>query len=665
MSTLTKKIFVSALAAVMIAGVAGPGVAQGQTVEELQAQIQSLLSTISQLQAQISSLGGSSTGGGVAGIPAGFTFTRNLSNGSSGTDVMYLQMLLNSNAATQVATTGVGSPGQETQFFGPLTANAVSRFQNTYASEVLTPLGLTSGTGFFGASSRAKANALVASGTGTGGTTGGGTTGGGITTPGAEGSLIVTIASDPASGTVLNTSQSKEVTGVDIKATGSDIEVDRLDLQFDTRPWQYIAELTVSDGTNSKTVAVTQSNSIEVTVGTTYYVRVDGLNMVIPKDTTKTVTVTAKAVAGLPVGTTTKNIVLTFIANSLRGTDGAGLTQTAPTASIATRTITVQEPSAAAIEITAAADNPKARAVIVNSTADTTGVVVAKINVKAKNNDVILRTVEFDDTDIAAASSQLKTVFLYDGDTLLASTGSLTTASSVLSNIDLLIPKDTTKTLTVKATVHQTSGKYLEGATSTMVFEANATGFAAEDATSFADATVSGSTVAPGAAYFYTKAPKIALASKSISGVESGTASSSPQALDGQYVLSVTAEGGDIYIPISSSNSAASSGILVATSTNLGNSNALTATFTSSAAFGSSANDTYVVRSGTTETFTVTGNISACGGSADTDTSAFVGLVTTNIKWGTTVATAQQPANTWTWGLTDFKSGEAYLPACS
>ncbi|MEK7118175.1 MAG: IPT/TIG domain-containing protein [Patescibacteria group bacterium] len=82
--------------------------------------------------------------------------SRNLSVGMHGEDVRVLQRLLNDDSRTRLVDSGLGSSGAETMYFGEKTRDAVVRFQNIYKKEVLSPVGLTLGSGFVGSYTRAK-----------------------------------------------------------------------------------------------------------------------------------------------------------------------------------------------------------------------------------------------------------------------------------------------------------------------------------------------------------------------------------------------------------------------------------------------------------------------------------------------------------------------------
>ena len=200
--TTKRKIIAIVTAFSVWASTAAPALAL--TAAELQTQIDLLMAQLATLQTQLAGL---EDGGTPTTVCAIASFTRNLKQGMSGDDAKCLQIVLNLSADTKVADSGVGSPGSETSYFGPLTKAAVIKFQEKYASDTLAPWGLTSGTGFVGSTTRAKLDTFLT---------------GGVVTPPVDGEVgtaaTVSLASDtpPAAQVALN---SQDVLFTKIKFT--------------------------------------------------------------------------------------------------------------------------------------------------------------------------------------------------------------------------------------------------------------------------------------------------------------------------------------------------------------------------------------------------------------------------------------------------------------
>lgn len=74
------------------------------------------------------------------------TVVRTLKIGMTGEDVRALQTFLNTQ----------GFKVSTTSYFGPITKNAVTKFQELYFDDILKPQGLKKGSGIYGPSTRAK-----------------------------------------------------------------------------------------------------------------------------------------------------------------------------------------------------------------------------------------------------------------------------------------------------------------------------------------------------------------------------------------------------------------------------------------------------------------------------------------------------------------------------
>jgi len=156
---MKNKILILGLAVVMLASVATAGFpvtaqAAGLTQQQINA-VMTLLQAFGADQSVINNVQTALTGGPVTPpTPTAwcYTFNNNLRVGSVGNDTIALLTALEKEGFS----TGQGQRG----VLDEALASSVVGFQEKYASEILTPNGLTHGTGFVGASTRAKLNSL-------------------------------------------------------------------------------------------------------------------------------------------------------------------------------------------------------------------------------------------------------------------------------------------------------------------------------------------------------------------------------------------------------------------------------------------------------------------------------------------------------------------------
>lgn len=531
---MSKKIIASVLAVTFAFSMVGS--AGAATVEELEAQIAQLTALIAQLQAQLA--------GQTTPAITGLCLSSNLSQGMTNAEVKTLQQGLNQDSRTQLAVSGAGAPGYETTYFGPLTKAAVIKFQELYSSEVLASWGLTKGTGFVGSTTRAKFNALYCTPAPTTTTTiPGGTTTTTTVAGATEGTLTVTQYAIPASGTVTvyGGNTNKEVAAYKMKATNSDIRVKRVLVQVGITndfPWRDLSSISLWDGsTLLKEIAVNSSNLTEVTWATTYQVTFDGLDLLLPKDSEKIISLKVSALA---VPQYTGAISTLIPANGVRGVDSLGLNVYGPATALTAYNFTTAAADSPAITLSLATDNPPAGNVVVSKTA-TTRVDLLKFTVKVENIDATFKsgTITVDTNSNSAMSA----VELYDGSTLLASAATTTTGDLTWSTFTLPVSAGTTKTLTVKGVV--SASTTISGETIGVTGKANAA-LSGVDANG-ASLTLTHSALTGNTMTVYTAAPIFALANASAVRSDSSTTTINDVG-DFTIGVSITANGGDIYV---------------------------------------------------------------------------------------------------------------------
>lgn len=414
----------------------------------------------------------------VTTVASAESFGRNLTIGSTGADVMELQQFLNSNPATVVAVTGVGSAGMESSYFGGLTKAAVAKYQ--------VANGITPAVGYFGPTTRASVNAggavsgnfpagcsnasgfssvtglacvaLPSNGPCSGGAAFNSVTGASCSNPlpagctttagfspstgiacssttgtvsanGTDGTLTSALSSYVGSGIQVKKGETKNVLATTLKASIGPVTVTRAGVLFNTRPWLLFSQVVLKDSTG-RVIATKALNSAadvtEITVGSEYLVTFDGVNYTVTPGINQDLTVAVSVLPATDKITNGMSVQVAF--DTLRTINGIGWTDTVDkgtlgaTAGTSNSVFTLTSTgSVADIYTRISPSSLAARQVAVSLTQTTYDVVLGTFSLKSANN-----------------SSQLNTLTVTIASTTLAAGAAGTSgASSAYSNVRL------------------------------------------------------------------------------------------------------------------------------------------------------------------------------------------------------------------------------------
>lgn len=546
-----KKVMVAVLLCAALAlGAIWPVPTSAQSSTPTVAELQRLLN---QVLAQLQALQGST--GNVANV-CPYIWTRSLGQGSTGADVMRLQQFLNASSDTRLAIAGAGSPGRETQYYGPITANAVSRFQTKYTLEILTPLGLVGPTGYFGPSSRAKANQLCVSG---GTTTPPPTNNGDGALHGGAGSISdVRLTSGIANEEVGEGQNNVDVLGLELQAEGSDIELSAVTVDFDQ----------ISHNENLDRYA----RSVSVWLDGQEYARVDADEFTHSNNERQTITLDRGAVirqgdvgelvisidGASTIDSTRVGDRWNVGVDSARFLDAQGAIVTDNQMNDLTRTITFREFASAAglgvIIRSGDSDINQARTVEVSSSDRTSDVPVLSFKVEVEgDSDVLIDEMTFDATTTGGTLNQIATAAYLEMDNSRVGSRTITSAGDTITfdNLDLKLQGGKTYDFEVQMDLNAANNtNYASGATIDVDLTSNNRNdwYIEDDNGDSVSSTNRRGTALSDTHTLRTGGTSLSLVSVTTREVSN---SSTPSASYGEFrmVVDVRAIGGPVYIP--------------------------------------------------------------------------------------------------------------------
>ncbi len=407
----------------------------------------------------------------VGAASANAAFNTNLSVGSTGSDVAALQTwLISKGFSIPSIASGAATPG----YFGQQTKAAVIAYQ----ASVKLPT-----TGFVGPLTRGMLNGGTTGSTattamtlpftcpagytapvgwvcpGTTSTPATPVTPGVITTPGLEGTLSATQSNAGVASSIYENDMKAPVLGIKLEAKSSDINVQRVKLSLgtDTKIFNKIfSKVYVMEGSTVLGSSDLNSSTV-VKDGSTYYITVTGMNFVVPRNGSKTIMIAfdvKPTIDSTDIDTETYPVAIAT--DGIRGQDGAGIDQYAGSTSI-TRTPNISSDLAdsATLTLSLNTSSPKKSDVMAtqgSSENELDRLPLLVFDAKAEKDAVKITDIRIGVVKSGSGGATATTAYLYEGSTELDN-ATITSGVATFSDFDYVVPRDTTKTFTVKVDV--------------------------------------------------------------------------------------------------------------------------------------------------------------------------------------------------------------------
>jgi hypothetical protein len=492
------------------------------------------------------------------------------------------------------------------------------------------------------------------------------TVGGGVTQTGAEGSITVSVNPTPANNVKVYEGDTKvAVLGLKIKATGSDVDVQRATLRFSVQPYSYFTNLYLYDGSTQVASAALNSDTVSKVAAGDYEITLSGFTskVIVAKDATKVLTVQLDVLPGISSGLLTAGVASINIGTpsetSIRAVDQAGLNQYGGTVYSSTyRTFTANASQSANATLTVSLNTatPKSRNVVADSSDSITGVNLMSFDLKATKDNVLIDTISnvVFTTDNSGTYQVPDTAYLVDDSGNVVGTATpvaCTTPASVcqsgagvanFTDLNYTIAKDTTKTFSIKiddklGDVNATTRVAAEDGRKYVV-TVNGTGITGEKSNG---SSITGSnTAASNAAFVYGEGPVFTLGEINPSNTQ-GSFSGASSTISDIFNIQVAAVTGDVYMSATGTQSFVIKSVTGSNTDTVTNvtypapTNAVLVSVTTPT--GGILGNTYKITAGTTASFKVSATQST-GSTVGGHGAGTYALNIDTIRWGHTAA---------------------------